>query len=212
MYRLRIGGVALAALAVCSVGLSLRGGPAPGEGAPFEAPLQGGLKITTTVGHPLTEAEKNQVLAVIVAATKVDPKKVRLMGARLTKGDRDVPSQNGVAAVVHNYATHKSTRYVVDIPTGKIVEQSDLPGQPVPNRSEIDEAKQIIQKDATLAPLLKDGDLVGGFLVSHHHAAGAKHRLLQFQLLKKGDHDQLLRAIIVDMNDHKVLQSTAPPK
>src|SRR5438874_97155 len=113
MCRPCVGRIALTVLAICALGLAFGGWPWTGEGDVQGAPpLGGGLKITTTPGHPLTEAEKNQVLAVIVAATKADPKKVRLMGARLTKGDREAPTQNGVAAVVHNYATKKATRYV----------------------------------------------------------------------------------------------------
>ena len=55
--------------------------------------------------------------------------------------------------------------------------------------------------------------------VTHTLAEGApliaavkesKHRLLQYQLLKKGDHDVLLRAIVVDMNDRKVFKVITP--
>jgi hypothetical protein len=213
MSRPRRAGVTLAVLLACGMGLVLCCGVSPEGVEAGGGKGKGGLNITSTVGHQLTDAEKKRILAVIVAHTKADPKKVRLMGARLTKGDRDAP-QNGVAAVVLNYATHKATRYVIDISSGKVLESRALAGHPLPASSEIEDAKQIIRKDPKLAPLLKDGDLVGGFLVSHHHEApkDGKHRLLQFQLLRKADHNQLIRAIIVDMTSHKVFQSIAPPK
>jgi hypothetical protein len=206
-------GVALTTLLACGAGLALPGELLPGEAQAGGSKGKAGLKITSTVGKQLTEAEKSRVLAVIVAHTKANPKKVRLLGARLTRGDRDAP-QNGVAAVVLDYDTHKATRYVVDSTTGKVLQQRQLSGQPLPATAEKDEARQIIRKDPKLAPLLKDGDLVGGFLVSHHHATteDSKNRLLQFQLLKKSDHNQLLRAIIVDMTARKVTKSIAPPK
>jgi hypothetical protein len=212
MFRPRGAGVALATLLLCGAGLALRDGLLPEGAVAGGGKPKGGLKITSKVGQQLSDAEKKQLLAILVAHAKADPKKVRLMGARLTRGDRDAP-QNGVAAVVLDYNTHKATRYVVDLTTAKVVEKRELSGHPLPATSEIDDAKRIIAKDPGVAPLLKDGDLEGGFLVSHHHdAKDGNHRLLQFQLLKKSDHNELLRAIIVDMTAQKVFQSIAPPK
>jgi hypothetical protein len=212
MFRPRGAGVALATLVLCGAGLALRDGLLPEGAQAGTGKPKGGLKITSTVGQQLTDAEKKRVLAVIVAHTKADPKKVRLMGARLTRGDRDAP-QNAVAAVVLNYDTHKATRYLVDLSSGKVLETRAFAGQPLPASSEREDARRIMEKDPKVAPLLKDGDLEGGFLVSHHHdAKDGKRRLLQFQLLKKSDHNQLLRAIIVDMTAKKVVESVAPPK
>jgi hypothetical protein len=212
MFRPRGAGLVLATLVLCGAGLALRDGLLPGGAEAGGGKPKAGLKITSKVGQQLSDAEKKQILAVIVAHTKADPKKVRLMGARLTRGDRDAP-QNAVAAVVLNYDTHKAARYLIDLATAKVLETRPFAGHPLPATSEIEDARRIIAKDPGVAPLLKDGDLEGGFLVSHHHAAkDGKHRLLQFQLLKKTDHNQLLRAILVDMTAQKVVQSIAPPK
>src|SRR5262249_20115593 len=146
MFRPRGAGVALATLVLCGAGLALRGGLLPGGAEAGTGKPKGGLEINPAVGQQLTGGEKKSLRAGLAAHTKADPKKVRLMGARLTRGDRDAP-QNAVAAVVLNYDTHKATRYLVDLGTGKILETRAFAGQPLPASSEREDARRIMEKD-----------------------------------------------------------------
>jgi hypothetical protein len=174
------------------------------------------LTIKTPLGQPLKAKEREEILALAHAHLKVPPAKkdqVRLISARRALGDKPGGGkQDLVKSIVFNYATGKALRLEIEVPTGKVVRQEVLPGQPQPSQEEIAEAKAIAQKDAKVAALLKKGAVFEGGLLSEPPKgalpAGAVHRVVELHLLSR-DRSKFERILYVDLRTRKIVFSKA---
>jgi hypothetical protein len=197
-------------LAACAAGMAGAARAADDK----KEPGPKGLEIKTALGQPLPAEERNRVAAAIRAHLKVaegDKDKIRLLHARRAAGgDKDAP-KDLVEAVLFNYATGKALRLALEVPTGKVVREEELPGLPQPSPEEIKEAKGLVEKDPEHAKLVKAGGVLeGGFVTEPPKEVAPKgkvpHRILQ---LLSADRTKFERIIYVDLTDRKILSSKA---
>lgn len=208
VYSVRLGASAMLTLAMLALAMESGAGRCPaaaGGGQPEEIKLS----IKTPLGEELSKDERRQIEKFLLAHLKADAKtaRVRLLSARRSEGERE--KRDLVKAITFDYDAGKATRFTIDLPTNRVVEQEALPGAPQPSREEVEEAKEIMRRDAKLADLLPQGTLAGGFLERSPPGKERTHRLIEFQLLSK-DRKDLLRVIVVDLTDRKVSSVTQP--
>jgi hypothetical protein len=213
MSRQRAGGVALAALLICSLAVVLRSSGA----------WQGGAAGKAKIGHPLGHAFSNQDRAKIkaMALAHVAPKKgqqVRVLSvsshAVRSKGPDTKNLEKHVAhALLFNYSTGKAIRVEVDPRTGKVSHQEEVKGGLGPSAEERAEGSSLVKSDPRLAKLVKGGShVVGGFIVQAPKGLAATpvpHRYMEFHVVSP-DHKKTQQEIIVDLSAKKVVSVRAP--
>jgi hypothetical protein len=107
-------------------------------------------------------------------------------------------------AIIFNYSTGKASRLLVNADSGEILQEEILRGRPQPSPEEIQEAQQIIGKQAQLAELINNGSVVdGGFAVDAPQGLPRHHRYLQMRLLS-ANRSRLQRVVTVDLTSGKI--------
>lgn len=131
----------------------------------------------------------------------------RLVGIRVTAERTSGPSgetKTLVTAVLFDHTALEARRVVIDVDSGRLLASERLPGRPQSSREELEEAVEIIRRDAGLARLLAEGGIVdGGFIVDD--PGGSRRRMIQLKLLSTDRH-KLLRSITVDLTRQKIVR------
>lgn len=186
-----------------------------------KAPYGGELEIRTPLGQPLSDGERERIVAAILArprvAREVGDQRVRAVRVTLDSAVVDKaaePSDELVAhAVIFNYATGRATRYTLSLATGEVVEARELRGRPQASPEEFAEASELLRGDDRLASLLEREAVVeGGFIVDPPESAekrDPRHRYLQLQLLSR-DREEIHYFVTVDLTDRTLVEVRPP--
>ena len=168
-------------------------------------------------GRPFTREEKAQLIARLFAqpliAQMSKNQRVKVLTVALATTDKSATgllAERRIAQVViFNYSVGKATRLLVDSSNGEILREEAVRGRPQSSEEEIQEAIRIVRQDREVARLLQEkGVIEGGFVTDGPPGTKPEHRFLQLQVLSS-DRLSLLRVIVVDLTDAKIVLSRA---
>jgi hypothetical protein len=158
--------------------------------------------------QPLSLEEQRTLSAKVLADERVvafaKGQRVRVLRVVLEQVVKADGTPAVATAVVVNYGTGEAVRARITPETGRVTAIDPLKGHPQSSAEEREEAREIIRKDAEIAPLMAAGTrLEGGFVVDPPQGQPAQGRYLEFHVVSS-DGQSFIAEVVVDLSRNQV--------